>query len=117
MTPCSAAVPPLQGVFPAVGRSPDRWRDTRAALLEDPAITAAAVERKRRAAGTLKLAILLVPLALTVLVLELAAGDLTLLVGVGLALLVYGGIAAFRLGSQWQARWDEVLEDLARSGS
>jgi hypothetical protein len=36
--------------------------------------------------------------------------------GVAIALIVYGGIASYRLGARWEHRWDDLIREKSAQG-
>jgi hypothetical protein len=68
------------------------------------------LEKRRKLARLMKLAILLVPLVVVAIAVEAISGGVSATTAIGAALVCYGAIASYRYGSSWETHWNERLD-------
>lgn len=59
----------------------------------------------------MKYAVWLCPLGIGVLLVETLSGDATVPTIVATALIVYGGLASYRMGTLWESRWASLASE------
>lgn len=97
-------------------RRPRTWAELRQRVLEQDylGISEARAERKRKA-HQMKYAIWL-PVSLVLLIPVVIAEGASWLMVVAILLIVYGGIASYRLGTRWERRWDDLIREKSAPG-
>jgi hypothetical protein len=96
---------------------PKSWDELRSRVLSEGYLTDAQLRTRRRYAHYMKYALVVLPVAVVGVVLEAVQSGFSMMLTVAVALVAWGGIAAFRTGTVWEKRWTELIRDKAEGGS
>ncbi len=80
-------------------------------MLETDYLTLDEMTVRKRYAGWIKHGAWFAPVALVVLIMDFSSGELSVATTVGVALLIIGAVQAYRIGSQWQERWERLIAE------
>jgi hypothetical protein len=89
------------------------WDQLRSRVLDEGYLTDAQLRTRQRYAHYMKFALALLPFAIVGVVLEAVQDGFSFLPAIALALVAWGGVAAFRAGGVWEKRWAELINDRA----
>jgi hypothetical protein len=97
-------------------RRPRTWGELRQRVLEQDYVGVSELEHRKRKAHQMEHGIWLVPVILVLVAPVVIAENARWLMVVAILLMVYGGIASYRLGARWEGRWDDLIREKSAQG-
>jgi hypothetical protein len=92
---------------------PRNWDQLRELVLKQDSMTVDQLERRKRRAHQMTYAIWLVPVALVGVAPAMISDGWSWLLAGTVALIAYGAVSSWWLGTQWERRWDALIRQKA----